>query len=197
MPLQSRSALFQIHCNSPYKTETVSQKNSQFFNIRSLDFDFLESFLKYWINWVAVLFKLNVFRKCYSGFEKICRDLFPVVKYVNGNCFLSYSERRVLGSWSISFWEIYENKNCTFPLSPFLATFIMLLSIIHLNNGFSFDEASYSVIFQMWLERHLSLPCRKDAVCKDFFSRWTKNWTGVVCHFMIIVGNFFFNTIIQ
>ena len=46
-------------------------------------------------------------------------------------------------------WEIYENKNCAFPLSPLLATFIMLLSIIHLNNGFSFDEASYSEIFRM------------------------------------------------
>ena len=87
MPLQSRSALFQIHCNSPYKIETVSEKNAQSFNIRSLDFNFLASFLKYWINWVAVLLKLNVFRKCYSGFGKICRDLFQVVKYVNGNCF--------------------------------------------------------------------------------------------------------------
>ena len=41
------------------------------------------------------------------------------------------------------------NKNCAFPLSPLLAAFIMLLSIIHLNNGFSFDEASYSEIFRM------------------------------------------------
>ena len=43
----------------------------------------------------------------------------------------------------------YENKNCVFLLSSLLATFIMLLSIIHLDNGFSFDEVSYSEIFRM------------------------------------------------
>ena len=157
MPLQSRSAIFQIHCNSPYKTEAVSQKNVQPFNIRPLDFDFLAIFLKYWINWVVVLLMRNIFRKCYSGLGKICKDLLQVVKCVNSKCFLSYSGRCVVCSWRVSFWEIYENKNCAFALSPLLATFIMLLNIIHINNGFSFDEASYFVIFQMWLERHFSL----------------------------------------
>ena len=139
------------------KQKRISPKNAQSFIKRRLDFDFLASFLKYWINWVFVILKLNVFTKCCSNFGKVCRDLFQVVKCVNGKRFLSYSRRYVVCSWSVSFWETYENKNCAFPLSPLLATFIMLLSIIHLNNGFSFDEASYSVIFWMWLERHFSL----------------------------------------
>ena len=44
---------------------------------------------------------------------------------------------------------VYENNNYAFPLSSLLAIFIMLLSITHFNNGFSFDEAFYSVIFWM------------------------------------------------
>ena len=153
------SAIFQIHCNSPYKTETDFTKKTkivQSFKIRPLDFDFLASFLKYWINWLVVLLKLNVFRKCYRNFGKICRDLFQVMKCVNGQCFLCYSGRCVTCLWSVSFWEIYENKNCAFPLGLLLATFIMLLSIIHLNNGFRFDEASYSEVFRMRLERLFS-----------------------------------------
>ena len=78
-------------------------------------------------------------------------------KFFHGKCFLSYSGTCVICLWGVSFWEIYENKNYAFPLGPLLATFIMLLSIIHLNNGFSFDEASYSEIFRMWLERLFSL----------------------------------------
>ena len=157
MPLQNRSAIFQIHLTPLTKQKRISQKNSRSFNIRPLDFDFLAVFLKYWINWVVVLLKLNIFRKCYSDFGKIYRDLFQLVKCFKIKRFLSYSGRCVVCSRSVSFWEIYENKNCAFPLSLLLATFIMLLSRIHLNNGFSFDEASYSVIFWMWLERHFSL----------------------------------------
>ena len=44
---------------------------------------------------------------------------------------------------------VYENNNYAFPLSPLSAIFILLLSIMHFNNGFNFDEAFYSVIFWM------------------------------------------------
>ena len=48
-----------------------------------------------------------------------------------------------------------------------IVSYIMLHHIMHLNNGFSFDEAPYSVIFWMWLERHFSLQYGKDAIYKD------------------------------
>ena len=83
------------------------KKNAQSFNIRRLDFDFPASFLKYWINWLVLLLKLNVFRKCYQNFGKIFRDLLQVMKYVNGKCFLNYSGRCVICLWRVSFWEIY------------------------------------------------------------------------------------------
>ena len=44
---------------------------------------------------------------------------------------------------------VYENNNYAFPLSSLSAIFIILVSIMHFNNGFSFDEAFYSVIFWM------------------------------------------------
>ena len=45
------------------------------------------------------------------------------------------------------FSRVHENKNCAFSLSSLLASFIVLRSLKHVNNGFNFDEASYSIIF--------------------------------------------------
>ena len=48
-------------------------------------------------------------------------------------CFLSYSGKCGVASWSVCFGGIW-NKICKFPLSPLLATFIMLPKIMHLNS---------------------------------------------------------------
>ena len=134
IPLQSRSAIFQIQCsNSPYKTETHFTKNTQSFNVRPLDFERLQRFWK-------------DLQRSVPGNE-ICRCLVFFELFRQLCCILM---KHLV-------WEIYENKNCPFPLSPLLATLIMLLSIIYLNNGFRIDEASYFVIFRMWLERHFFL----------------------------------------
>ena len=73
---------------------------------------FLQNFGNIEKKWINIFLKLNVLRKC----------RIIVINFSHGNVYVvsifsNYSMKCSIGSWSIWFWGIIQNKNCTFPLN--------------------------------------------------------------------------------
>ena len=142
MPLQSRSALFQIHFNPPYKTETDFTKKRCNLQCKTFGLSFSCNFSEISNKLTSCTFKAT--------------DLFQVVICINGNYFW-VTQGDVLYAYEAPHFGRYMEIRIACFLKSIVSYIHYVTQQIHLINGFSFDEASYSEIFWMWLERHFSL----------------------------------------